>query len=117
MPKYRKMLNDINAPYLQSLMGLIETQSKTTLANWCIDYASAHILPIYENAYPDSMGPKNALAAARDWLVGEVKLPYVKNIILKNSIFLRKHFCVFPSSGDMPDKPPVNLDFLPSFAA
>ncbi|MDR0794857.1 MAG: hypothetical protein LBE79_02205 [Tannerella sp.] len=34
MKKYRKMLSDINAPYLQSLMKLIETQSKTTLANW-----------------------------------------------------------------------------------
>ena len=28
MPKYRKMLSDIDAPYLQSLMRLIETQSK-----------------------------------------------------------------------------------------
>jgi len=30
MPKYRKMLNDIDAPYIQSLMRLIETQSKTS---------------------------------------------------------------------------------------
>ena len=28
MPKYRKMLSDVNAPYLQSLMRLIKTQSK-----------------------------------------------------------------------------------------
>lgn len=82
MPKYRKMLNDINAPYLQSLMRLIETQSKTTLANWCIDYAEKHILPIYEKAYPGDDRPGNALTAARDWLAGKVKLPYVKNIIL-----------------------------------
>jgi hypothetical protein len=37
MKKYRKMLSDINAPYLQSLMKLIETQSKTTLAHWSIN--------------------------------------------------------------------------------
>jgi len=63
MPKYRKMLSDINAPYLQSLMRLIETQSKATLAHWCIDYVRVHILPIYEKTYPDDSRCKNALAA------------------------------------------------------
>lgn len=82
MPKYRKMLNDINAPYLQSLMRAIETQSKTTLAHWCIDYAYEHILPIYEKTYPNDMRCKNALDAAKQWLDGKVKLPYVKHIIL-----------------------------------
>lgn len=82
MPKYRKMLNNINAPYLQSLMRLIETQSKETLANWCIDYAEEHILSIYEKSCPDDIRPRSALTAAREWLAGYVKLPYVKNIIL-----------------------------------
>jgi len=82
VPKYRKMLSDINAPYLQSLMKLIETQSKTTLARWGIEYASKHILPVYERAYPGDKRPENALSAAKDWLEGKVKLPYVKNIIL-----------------------------------
>lgn len=82
MPKYRKMLNDIDAPYIQSLMRLIETQSKTTLANWSIGYTRAHILPIYERAYPDDSRPWQALDAAEEWLAGNVKLPYVKNIIL-----------------------------------
>ena len=82
MKKYRKMLNDINAPYLQSLMRLIESQSKTTLAHWSIDYAREIILPIYEKAYLGDERPHNALNAAEDWLAGKVKLPYVKNIIL-----------------------------------
>jgi len=82
MPKYRKMLSDINAPYLQSLMRLIETQSKSTLANWSIDYAYVHMIPIYEKAYPGDKRPQNALDAAKEWLDGKVKLPYVKNIIL-----------------------------------
>ncbi|MDO9592157.1 MAG: hypothetical protein Q7I98_03070 [Erysipelotrichaceae bacterium] len=34
MPKTRKMLSDWQAPYLQSLRRLIETQSKETLASW-----------------------------------------------------------------------------------
>jgi len=82
MPKSRKMLSDINAPYLQSLMRLIGTQSKVTLANWAIDYARARILPIYEKAYPDDTRCRRALDAACEWLDGKVKLPYVKNIIL-----------------------------------
>ena len=82
MPKYRKMLNDINAPYLQSLMRLIETQSKTTLAGWSIDYARINILPIYEKNCPGDLRCKHALDAASEWLEGKVKLPYVKSIIL-----------------------------------
>ncbi|MCL1799469.1 MAG: hypothetical protein FWG23_07015 [Eggerthellaceae bacterium] len=82
MPKYRKMLSDVEAPYIQSLMRLIETQSKTTLANWCIGYAGEHILPIYEKAYPGDARCEHALDAAREWLAGTVKLPYVKDIIL-----------------------------------
>jgi hypothetical protein len=64
MPKYRKMLNDINAPYLQSLMRLIETQSKITLANWYTGYAEEHILSIYEKSYPNDNRPRNTLTAA-----------------------------------------------------
>ena len=82
MPKYRKMLSDIDAPYIQSLMRLIETQSKETLANWCIAYAKTHMLPIYAKRYPGDARCQNALNAAAAWLDGKVKLPYVKNIIL-----------------------------------
>jgi two-component system CheB/CheR fusion protein len=34
------MLSDWNAPYIQALVKLIETQSKTTLAVWATDYAA-----------------------------------------------------------------------------
>jgi len=82
MPKPRKMLNDISAPYLQSLMKLISTQSKTTLANWCIDYSEEHILPIYLKAFPGDNRPKSALDAARDYIAGKAKFKDVKQIIL-----------------------------------
>jgi hypothetical protein len=82
MAKYRKMLNDIDAPYIQSLMRLIETQSKITLANWCIDYAEAVILPIYEKHRSGDYRPRHALNAAREWLLGNMKLPEVKKIIM-----------------------------------
>ncbi|MCL2376275.1 MAG: hypothetical protein FWC76_02650 [Defluviitaleaceae bacterium] len=80
--KHRKMLTDWQAPYIMPLLRLIETQSKTTIANWCIDYAEGRILPIYETAYPEDTRPKDAIAAARKWLSGEIKLPEAKKIIL-----------------------------------
>lgn len=85
MAKHRKMLNDWKAPYIQSLMRLIETQSKTTLANWCIGYSQEHILPIYEKAYPGDTRLSDTLDAARDWLDGKVKLPEVKKLILNGT--------------------------------
>lgn len=82
MPKPRKMLNDCDAPYIVSLMRLIETQSKVTIANWCVSYADAHLLPVWEKAFPDDGRPRAALQAARDWLEGRIKLPVAKTVIL-----------------------------------
>ena len=76
------MLSDINAPYLQSLMRLIETQSKETLSRWGIDYARKYLLPLYQKRFPGDPRPLNALNAADEWLEGKVKLQYVKNIII-----------------------------------
>ena len=92
------MLNDINAPYLQSFMKLTETQSKVTLSNWAIHYTQMHILPIYENAYPNDFRPRNALHAAEEWLEGKVKLPYVKNIILNECHTVAKEAAVNPAA-------------------
>jgi len=84
MPKkYRKMLTDWQASYIQSLMRLIETQSKTTIVNWCIDYAEMRLTPIYAKAYPDDNRPTLAIVAARRWLGGEIKLPEAKKDILE----------------------------------
>ena len=78
----RKMFGDINAPETLELMRLIDTQSKNTICNWCIDYAEANILPIFEKHCPSDNRPKNALNAARDYLKGDVKFTVVKDIIL-----------------------------------
>ncbi|WP_312279032.1 putative immunity protein [Oscillibacter sp.] len=82
MAKLRKMLGAAHSPYIVSLMRLIETQSKETIVNWCVDYAQNHILPIYERAYPGDVRPKEALIALRDWLAGMIKLPAAKQKIL-----------------------------------
>jgi len=82
MTKLRKMLGKADSPYIVSLMRLIETQSKTTIASWCMDYAEQHILPIFEQECPGDLRPRSALDAARQWFEGKVKLKEVKNIIL-----------------------------------
>jgi hypothetical protein len=83
MPKSpRKTFGNVNAPSTVALMRLIETQSKTTVANWTLDYAEQKILPLFEKHFPDDKRPAHAISAAREWLDCKVKLPYVKNIIL-----------------------------------
>lgn len=83
MPKARKMLSNWNAPYIQSLMKLIETQSKATLAIWAVDYSERVILPLWCKYYPNDLRPQNALNAAREWLSGAIKLPKAKAVILE----------------------------------
>lgn len=82
MPKARKMLSDWETPYIQSLMKLIETQSKVTLTTWAVDYSEQVILPLWSKCYPDDLRPQDALNAAREWLSGAIKLPHAKSEIL-----------------------------------
>lgn len=82
MAKPRKMLGGADSPYIVSLMRLIETQSKATIAAWCLDYAEAHILPVFEARRPGDGRPRMALDASREWLAGRKKLPEVKDLIL-----------------------------------
>lgn len=83
MAKARKMLSDWQAPYIQSLMKLIETQSKETLVIWAVDYSEGVILPLWRKYYLDDLRPQNALNAAREWLSGTIKLPQAKLAILQ----------------------------------
>jgi hypothetical protein len=81
MTKYRKMLSDASAPYIQSLMRAIETQSKATIARWCVGYCGKRLLPAYENQNPTDMRPRKALAAAMSFIGGTVKLNEAKLLI------------------------------------
>ena len=82
MPKIRKTLGSTDSPHIIFLMRLIETQSKATIANWCMDYAEARILPVYERRRPGDTRPRNAIHASRAWFAGEKKLAEVKYVIL-----------------------------------
>lgn len=52
MPKLRKMLGDPRSENCLAMMQLIETQSKTTLAAWAMDFAAQRYLPICREEYP-----------------------------------------------------------------
>ena len=78
--KPRKTLCYSDAPYVISLMRLIETQSKPTIINWCVDYVEARYLPIWEKYFPDDHTPHIALDMAHKWLRGEVKIQEVRGI-------------------------------------
>lgn len=77
------MLSDWEAPYIQSLIKLIETQSKATLAHWAVDYSERVILPLWSKHCPEDSRPQNALEAAREWISGTIKLPQAKSAILE----------------------------------
>lgn len=83
MSKTRKMLSDWEAPHIQSLVKLIETQSKATLAKWAIEYAERVMLPLWGKYYPEDSRPQKALIAAREWLAGAIKLTQAKPVILE----------------------------------
>ncbi len=81
MVRQRKTIGS-SAPCLQTLRPLVATQSKATLAAWCLDYSEAHILPLYEREVPGDARPRQAIEAARAWLAGAIKLPAAKPVIL-----------------------------------
>ena len=78
MANLRKMLGAADSPYILSLMSLIETQSKTTIGDWCVDYAEKYILNIYEKAFPEDDRLRLAVEAYRSYRKGELKLPELK---------------------------------------
>ena len=81
MAKLRKMLGAADSPYILSLMSLIETQSKTTRGDWCVDYAEKYILNIYEKAFPEDDRLRLAVEAYRSYRKGELKLPELKKAV------------------------------------
>lgn len=80
--KIHKMLGKADSPHILALMAQIDTQSKRTIATWCLDYAQEELLPLYQRLCPGDARPERSLQAARDWLAGGIKLPEAKRIIL-----------------------------------
>lgn len=74
MAKLRKMLGRADDPQIISLMRMIETQSKRTLAAWAADCAADRYLPIYELACPGDARLRDLIASVRDCLRGDLPM-------------------------------------------
>ena len=81
MAKLRKMLGKVDEPTVQSLMEIIETQSKETLAAWAVGYVKTHTLAIYEKEFPQDNRLRKAVEAVESCLRGEQKFKDVKPVI------------------------------------
>lgn len=82
MAALRKTLGNSDSPYVVSIRALMATQSKATVARWCLDYARRYLLPIYKKSFPADTRGEEVLLGAELWLAGAVKLPVVKPLIL-----------------------------------
>ena len=82
MSKLKKLFGKPDDEHIKELMRLIESQSKATIAKWCLDYAEKEFLPLYKKYHPNDDRPMMALKASRDWFLGLKKLPEVRKIIL-----------------------------------
>lgn len=79
--KLRKMLGSVDSKESVGLMGMIETQSKITLAAWAITYAKDHYLAIYEEVCPADQRLREIVAACEEYLQESRKLNEVKPLI------------------------------------
>lgn len=81
MAQLRKMLGDISSEECVALMHLIETQSKSTLSKWAIEYARRNYLTVYQRHCADDHTMAGLLAACRAYAMGEGELKQAKNAI------------------------------------
>ena len=85
MAKLRKMLGKVDEPAVQSLMEIIETQSKETLAAWAVGYVKTHTLAIYEKEFSQDNRLRKAVEAVEACLRGEQKFKDIKPVIKESA--------------------------------
>lgn len=70
-----------DSPYLLDLKMLLEGQRHTIVTLWALDLAEESV-EILKAKYPEEARPEQALAAARDWAAGNVKMRFAQRKIL-----------------------------------
>lgn len=66
---------------LQDLVTALEGQSRRTVTFWALEQAEQVARQLAEK-YPDLSGPMDAVAAARAWAAGQIRMPQAKRAIL-----------------------------------
>lgn len=81
--KCKKMLGSIQDPTIQEMMKIIETQSKTTLSIWAINYVEKEVMPIFMKRCPNEQRLIDAIIESKNFLMRKCKLsdvkPYLKD--------------------------------------
>lgn len=70
-----------NSEYLQDLNTLFQGMDHRVLVLWAFDFAAESIAAL-EKKYPEEQRPREALAAAREWAAGRVKMRLAQRKIL-----------------------------------
>ena len=69
------------SPLLADLHRLIAGANRRALILWALELAEETVREL-ESRYPDDHRPREAVAAARAWAAGEIKMPLAKRAIL-----------------------------------
>ena len=89
LKKHNQVLFSKNSEYLQDLLMLFETQSHRVIALWAFDCAHDSIT-ILEEKYPEEKRPREALASAKDWAAGKIKMRIAQRKILDCHAFAKE---------------------------
>ena len=66
---------------MDNLCHLIDQANRRVLLLWALELAGETVLQLAER-YPEDFRPREAIAAARAWAAGEIKMPIAKRAIL-----------------------------------
>ena len=66
---------------LDNLRRLTDQANRRVLILWALELAEETVLQLAER-YPEDLRPEEAIAAARAWAAGEIKMPIAKQVIL-----------------------------------
>ena len=79
--RHNQILFSKESLLLDNLRHLIDQANRRVLILWALELAEETALEL-EERYPDGQAPQEAIAAARAWAAGEIKMPIAKRAIL-----------------------------------
>lgn len=82
LKKKNQILFSKNSAYLQDLMQLVGEQNHRTMVLWAFEFADETVQKLRER-HPMDRRPENAVATAKLWAAGKVKMPEAQRAILQ----------------------------------
>ena len=79
--RHNQILFSKESLLLENLRHLTDQSNRRVLILWALELAEETALEL-EERYPDGQAPQEAIAAARAWAAGEIKMPIAKRAIL-----------------------------------